>query len=294
METNDKSQNSKRNRPVSILLALFLCLVLSLPVSVLTLRWVNPPVTAFTLLENWGDLEAERYNLREWWIGPDELPDHLKWAVIAAEDQQFYEHWGFDTESIKQAWEERREGVRNRGASTISQQTAKNLFLWPAHSFFRKGLEAVITIFIELLWPKERIVEVYLNVAEFGPGLYGIGKASDHYFGVRPSNLEPEMSARFAAVLPSPKRMRVEPPSPFAKERSEWILRQINQLTGIRYYEEPVAEEPDTIPLIPDYPELPDLNIDTIPFFDSGTDTLNINDFEPADTTLGDNNPPPF
>ena len=294
METNDKPKISKQRRLGTILLALFLCLALSLPISVLTLRWINPPVTAFTLLENWNDLNADRYNLREWWAGPDEIPDHLKWSVIAAEDQQFYEHQGFDMESIKQAWEERQQGVRSRGASTITQQVAKNLYLWPAHSFFRKGLEAVITVLIELFWPKDRILEVYLNIAEFGPGLYGIGKASDHYFGTTPSNLQPEISARFAAVLPSPKRMRVEPPSPFAKERSEWILRQINQLTGLKYYEEPVAPDPDTIPPLPEFPELPELDIDTIPLFNSVPDTSNYNHFEPADTIYGGYNLPPF
>ncbi len=230
---------------------------LLLPISVLTLRWVNPPVTTFTLLEDWNALEADRYNLRDCWTPGSEIPDHLKWAVVAAEDQDFYNHFGFDIESIKEAWEERRKGIRSRGASTISQQVAKNLYLWPAHSFFRKGLEAYITIFIELFWPKERILEMYLNIAEFGPGLFGIGKAADHYFGIDTAALEPEMAARMAAVLPSPKRMRPEPPTPHAKERSEWILEQMAQLTGEKY-----APEPE---IILQEVEIPSFTNDTLP-----------------------------
>jgi len=107
--------------------------------------------------------------------------------------------------------------------------------LWPAESFFRKGIEAGITILIELIWPKERIIEVYLNIAEFGPGVFGIGKASNQFFGLQASELKPDMSARLAAVLPNPKRMRVNPPSPYAEDRSRWILRQMNRLSGIDY-----------------------------------------------------------
>lgn len=185
--------------------------VVLLLMSVLLLRWINPPFTAFTLKEDWDQLEMERYNLRDYWIPDSELPDHLKWAVIASEDQRFYVHWGLDLEAIETALEERREGIRQRGASTITQQTAKNLFLSPAESFLRKGVEAVLAVMIEAFWTKERILEVYLNIAEFGPGIFGVGKASDEFFGVIPIQLEPDASARLAAVLPSPKRMRVEP-----------------------------------------------------------------------------------
>lgn len=233
----------KRWRFYLVAMALFaLSVFMLLLLSVLSLRWINPPVTSFTLQENWQEIGAERYNLREWWVSADEIPDHLKWAVVASEDQLFWEHSGFDMESIRDAWEERNSGVRSRGASTISQQVAKNLYLWPAHSFIRKVLEAGITVLIELFWPKERIIEMYLNIAEFGPGIYGIGKASGHFFDIHATSLNPEMSARLAAVLPSPKRMRVNPPSPFAAERSQWILRQMTQLTGITYFE-PIPEE---------------------------------------------------
>lgn len=226
-----------------IAISVLIVAVLSLLIfSVIALRWVNPSVTSFVLQEDWEQLQNDRYNLKDWWVSSEEIPEHLAWAVIASEDQKFREHWGFDIESIKEARIESQEGERVRGASTISQQVAKNIYLTPAQSYFRKGIEAFITILIELFWPKERILEVYLNIAEFGPGIYGIGKASDTFFGLNASELEPEMSARLATVLPSPKRMRVEPASPFVKERSQWVLSQMSQLSGIAYL--PEEEEP--------------------------------------------------
>lgn len=229
-------------RTLQIFGAVLLGIGFSLIFFIIALRWVNPPFTAFTLQAGWGELDQEFYSLRTNWVPADELPEHMIWAVVSAEDQLFFEHSGFDVESIEEAWEDRQEGVRTRGASTISQQVAKNLFLSPAQSFFRKGIEAGITVLIELFWTKERIIEVYLNIAEFGPGVYGIGKASDTYFNRPASQITPEMAARFAAVLPSPKRMRVNPPSPYTSERSRWILRQMNQLTGKVFY----AFEKDT------------------------------------------------
>ncbi|WP_340103973.1 monofunctional biosynthetic peptidoglycan transglycosylase [Rhodohalobacter sp. 8-1] len=212
-----------------------LTLFISLLISIVALRWVNPPTTSFMQQQDWESLPAEQYNLREHWVDFENLPRHSTWAVVASEDQHFWNHWGFDFESIGEAWEDRREGIRSRGASTISQQVAKNLYLWSAESFFRKGIEAGITVLIELFWPKERIIEVYLNIAEFGPGVFGIGKASEQFFGLPASELEPDMSARLAAVLPSPKRMRVNPPSPYANKRSRWILEQMTHLSGIAY-----------------------------------------------------------
>jgi len=205
-------------------------------VTILLLRWLNPPFTSFTLQADWESFDRDSYNLRATWITGKEIPEHMIWAVVASEDQLFFEHYGFDFESMQEAWEEHQEGVRTRGASTITQQVAKNLFLAPTQSFIRKGIEAGITVLIEFLWPKERIIEVYLNIAEFGPGIFGIGKASQQYFNRSATELTPEMAARFAAVLPNPKRMRVNPPSPYAEERSRWILRQMTQLTGNIYY----------------------------------------------------------
>lgn len=213
-----------------------LVMVIMATLTIFVLRWVNPPFTAFSLQADWEQLDQESYDLRTEWVQYEDIPEHLIWAAVASEDQLFFEHFGFDLESMEEAWDDHREGVRTRGASTISQQVAKNLFLSPVQSFIRKGVEAAITLTIELLWPKERIIEVYLNIAEFGPGLFGIGKASQFYFNRSATQLTPEMAARFAAVLPSPKRMRVNPPSPYTQERSRWILRQMNQLTGKTFY----------------------------------------------------------
>lgn len=256
-----------------VLIGMFLLLV----VSVISLRWVNPSFTAFTLQENWDEVDTERYNLREYWVEYDRIPEHLRWAVIASEDQRFWEHWGLDLEAIDEALEERRAGIRERGASTITQQVAKNLYLWPAQSLFRKAVEAGIAVMIEIFWPKERILEMYLNIAEFGPGIFGIGRAGEVIFGMEPSGLAADASARLAAVLPNPKRMRPEPPTPYALERSRWILRQMTQLTGINYLP---PGEPD-ISEIEDMeePEMPDFDWD-LPDWDTlgrdspGLDTL--------------------
>lgn len=259
-------------------------LFLSLFITIVALNWVNPGFTSFTMREDWSGFETGRYSLKDSWVPADELPDHLKWAVIASEDQLFYDHSGFDFESIREAWTEIQTGERIRGASTISQQTAKNLFLSPAQSFFRKGVEACITFLLELMLPKQRIIEIYLNIAEFGPGIFGVGKASEEFFGIHASSLEPEMSARLAAVLPSPKRMRVNPPSPFAEERSRWILRQMTQLSGIAWIPEPLAadslnaEKVDRDPLL-DWAEseLESDLFDTIPdTSDARSDSLEI------------------
>lgn len=223
-------------KTLKIFAAVFLGLGFSLIFCILLLRWVNPPFSSFTLQENWDEMAQESYNLRTYWVPSEDIPEHMIWAVVAAEDQLFFEHFGFDIESIEDAWEERQEGERVRGASTISMQVSKNLFLTSDQNFLRKGVEAGITVLIELFWPKERIVEVYLNIAQFGPGIYGIGKASEHYFNRPASQLTPLMAARFAAVLPSPSRMRINPPSPYTRERSRWILQQMNQLTGKTYF----------------------------------------------------------
>lgn len=237
------TSSSKDDRPLILkkriylygVLVLLLTIFLALLASVVALRWVNPSTTSFILQQDWESLQAERYNLRAHWVSFDSIPRHSMQAVVASEDQLFWSHWGFDFESIEEALEERMEGEGSRGASTITQQVAKNIYLWPAESYVRKGIEAGITLLIELFWPKERIIEVYLNIAEFGPGIFGIGKASGQLFGLPASQLEPDMSARLAAVLPNPKRMRVNPPSPYTQERSQWILRQMTLRTGTPY-----------------------------------------------------------
>ncbi|HSE13465.1 MAG TPA: monofunctional biosynthetic peptidoglycan transglycosylase, partial [Rudaea sp.] len=151
------------------------------------------------------------------------------------EDQLFPEHNGFDFKQIDKALEARERGRRVRGASTISQQVAKNLFLWPGQSWFRKGLEAGITVLIETCWSKQRILEVYLNIAEFGRGTYGVQAASRRFFGKDASRLSRQDAALLAAVLPAPRRFKVEAPSRFVRSRQNWILRQMEALGGTSY-----------------------------------------------------------
>lgn len=195
---------------------------------VLAFCWLDPPTSAFMLRER----ASSGTPIRNRWVDWSEISAHAKVAVIAAEDQRFPDHLGFDLDSINDALEDMERGRRVRGASTISQQVAKNLFLWPGQSWLRKGLEAYFTALIELLWPKRRILEIYLNVAEFGRGVFGIGAASDAFFHKSPSRLNASEAALLAAVLPSPKRMRVDAPSRYARSRQQWIQNQMRLLGG--------------------------------------------------------------
>jgi monofunctional biosynthetic peptidoglycan transglycosylase len=164
------------------------------------------------------------------WVPWRDLGGELPLAVVAAEDQKFAEHYGFDLESIVDAMKQNAESGSLRGGSTISQQVAKNLFLWPGRSYLRKGVEAWFTLLIEALWPKRRVLEVYLNVAEFGPGVYGSGAAAEELFGTAPARLGAEQAALMAAVLPSPKRLRADQPSAYLLERQRWILVHMRRL----------------------------------------------------------------
>ena len=203
--------------------------------AVVALRWIDPPTTAFMLRDRIGGLFDEEYQFRHEWRDWDQISKYAPLAVIAAEDQQFPFHRGFDFKQIDKALEDRERGRRVRGASTISQQVAKNLFLWPGQSWFRKGLEAGITVLIELAWPKRRILEVYLNVAEFGPGTWGVQAASRRYFRKDASRLTPAEAALLAAVLPSPRRYRIDAPGPYVRKRQAWIQRQMTALGGPAY-----------------------------------------------------------
>ena len=172
------------------------------------------------------------------WRPWTELPDDLKVAVIAAEDQKFAEHWGFDTAAIRAALAHNERGGSLRGASTLSQQVAKNLFLWQGRSWVRKGLEAWYTLLIELMWPKRRILEVYVNVAEFGDGVYGAQAAARGFWRKDASRLTAAESARLAAVLPAPRRYSARNPGPYVQRRAQWIQRQTRQLGGQAYLEQ--------------------------------------------------------
>jgi monofunctional biosynthetic peptidoglycan transglycosylase len=199
---------------------------------VIVLRWVDPPTSAFMMERRVEGIMApsRRVPISYRWSDWRDISPHAKLAVVAAEDQNFLVHEGFDFVSIQKAMEHNRRRGRTRGASTISQQVAKNLFLWPGRNFLRKGLEAGYTVLIELVWPKQRILEVYLNVSEFGDGVYGVGAASRRYFDKRPSRLTRHEAALLAAVLPNPRRFRVERPSTYVQRRSWWIERQMSHL----------------------------------------------------------------
>ena len=198
---------------------------------VVTLRWLPPPTTA-VMLEQRGSVRALAYA----WRDRPRIAGTVARAVIAAEDQRFFEHHGFDFEQMQQAIDDYRAGEDLRGASTISQQVAKNLFLWSGRSFVRKGLEAYFTVLLEACWSKQRILEVYLNVAELGSGVFGVEAAARRFFGVHADALSAEQAALLAAVLPNPRRLRVDKPSAYVRERQAWILAQMKLLEERGHY----------------------------------------------------------
>ncbi len=202
-------------------------LVASALLLTMLLRWVNPPYSMYMFSEAAGPIAPP---LRRHWQPLTALPAHVPLAVIAAEDQRFPLHHGFDWQSIRSAIGGYWRGQRLRGASTISQQTAKNLFLWHGRSLTRKVLEAGFTVAIETLWPKARILEVYLNLAEWGPEVFGIESAARYHFGIPASRLNREQAAMLAAVLPNPKAYSPTRPDATVRDRAAWIERQMHQL----------------------------------------------------------------
>jgi len=173
------------------------------------------------------------------WVPMSEISSPMALAVMAAEDQKFPEHWGFDVDAIQSVLEksDKDEG-RIRGASTLSQQTAKNLFLWDGRSWVRKGLEAGLTVGIETVWSKRRILTVYLNIVEFGDGIFGVEEAAQHFFHKPASKLTASQAALLAAVLPNPHLFKVNAPSAYVLRRQQWILRQMSQLGGDSFLSE--------------------------------------------------------
>ena len=204
---------------------------------VLVLRFVPPWTSAVMMERRLGALihGEHGFELKHRWVPWSQVSPWVPLAMVAGEDQKFPFHHGFDLDSIQDAIDAADEGRRLRGASTISQQTAKNLFLWNGRSFVRKGLEAYFTVLLELTWPKRRILEVYMNIAELGDGIYGVGAASDTFFHLPPARLGPEQAARLAAVLPSPRRFHVDRPSPYVLRRVDWIEHQMDRLGGPGY-----------------------------------------------------------
>lgn len=229
--------NPRRGLPYRLVrgaVLVFFGALAALAAAVVALRWIDPPTSAFMLRDRVTALVngEQGYVFRHEWRDWDQISKHAAVAVIAAEDQTFALHNGFDFKQIDKALTDRANGRRVRGASTISQQVAKNLLLWPGRSWLRKGLEAGLTLLIELTWPKQRILEVYLNVAEFGRGIWGVDAASRHYFRKSAARLNRPEAALLAAVLPNPMRLRVDAPSAYVRSRQQWILGQMAALGG--------------------------------------------------------------
>lgn len=221
-------------RLFSIALLGVLLLAIGSAGAVLAWRWMDPITTSFILQRKVSELVAGGHarDIEHRWVDWGAISPYAGIAVIASEDQRFSEHWGFDLDSIQDAIEERQSGGRVRGASTITQQVAKNLFLWPGRSWIRKGLEAYFTVLIEIFWPKQRILEVYLNIAQFGDRTFGVDAASRRFFAKHASALNAREAALLAAVLPNPVQLRADDPSPYVRERARWIQRQMQALGG--------------------------------------------------------------
>ena len=216
--------------------------------AVLVLRFVPPPISAYMLEraigQAWHGNHAYRTHYQ--WVPFDRIAPVAPLAMVAGEDQTFPFNHGFDLPSIRSAIAEASDGGRLRGASTITQQTARNLFLWSGGGFFRKGLEAYFTVLIDITWPKRRILEVYANIVELGDGIYGVEAASQAYFDRPASRLTAHQAALLAAVLPDPRDWHAERPSPYIQRRAAWIERQMRQLGGVSYVLDDHPPEPES------------------------------------------------
>ena len=211
---------------------------LSTILSVLTYRFINPPLTPLMIIRLFQQaIDGEKIMLKKDWVSLDKISPQLQLAVVASEDNRFLEHRGFDFHAIEKAkdYNEKKKGKRMRGASTISQQTAKNVFLLPQRSWIRKGLEAYFTVLIELVWSKKRIMEVYLNVIETGKGIYGAEKASQIYFKKSALKISPGEAALVAAILPNPLKWNPSKPTPYLLNRQQWILWNMGNISKLEY-----------------------------------------------------------
>ena len=219
-----------RQLTVAFLIAILGFITLSVALTII-FRFIHPPVSALMLerqIDSW--TEGRTYGSHYEWVDFNRIALPMGSAVIASEDQNFLHHRGFDWSAIQRAIDYDENGTKVRGASTLSQQTAKNLFLWPGRTWIRKGLEAYFTVLLETLWGKRRILETYLNIVEFGDGVYGVEAAAQRYFHKPAARMTSEDAAILAAVLPNPHRMKANAPSRYVRERQSWILQQMRQL----------------------------------------------------------------
>lgn len=203
---------------------------------VLIYRFINPPLT-YLMIQRGVErkIDGKDWKMERSWLSIEELSDNLKLAAVAGEDARFMEHWGFDLEALEKAMEKNRKSKKLRGGSTISQQTAKNVFLWPGRSYIRKGFEAYFTALIELLWGKKRILEVYLNVIEMGDGIYGAEAASQKYFGRSAKSMSRQQAALLVAVLPNPIRWSPSRPTSYIYYKQGLILRNMRRLPKLPF-----------------------------------------------------------
>ncbi|RYF24778.1 MAG: monofunctional biosynthetic peptidoglycan transglycosylase [Flavobacteriales bacterium] len=198
---------------------------------VLAYRFINPPITWLMVQRNWErKAEGKEAKLEKKWVKFEEISDNMKRAAVSAEDQLFLQHMGFDIKAIEKAYASNAKGKKVKGGSTISQQTAKNVFLWPGRSYIRKGFEAYFTLLIEVLWSKERILEVYLNVIEMGDGIYGAEAAAQAYFGKYCRNLKRGEAALIAACFPNPRRWTPKKPTSYIRHKQYLIMRNMKRL----------------------------------------------------------------
>lgn len=213
----------------SLILRSVLFCFLSSVAAVLLFSFVPVFLTPLMVIRSTGSIFSPNFvGMHKTWVPIEQISPNIQRAVLKAEDYRFYEHNGFDFEAIEKAMKYNKTHKRKKGASTISQQTAKNVFLWPNRDWVRKGLEAYFTVLIESVWSKERIMEVYLNVIEFGPGVYGVEAASQRYFRRPAARLTPSQAAMMAAVLPNPNRFRIDRPSPYVLARQRRILYRVS------------------------------------------------------------------
>ena len=199
--------------------------------SVLLYRFAPVPFTPLMVIRSVQSIFSDKFvGIHKDWVPLEDISPSMQKAVLKAEDYRFFEHNGFDFEAIEKAMKYNKTHKNIKGASTISQQTAKNVFLWPSRDWVRKGLEAYFTVLIEFVWPKERIMEVYLNVIEMGPGVYGVEAAAQKYFRRSAKNISPSQASLIAAVLPNPRRFRIERPSNYIVRRQQKILYRVSPI----------------------------------------------------------------
>lgn len=234
---------------LGIIWRLLLGFVILSVVSTIIFRWVPVPITPLMVIRSIEQkMDGKKMKMEHDWVPLEEISPKLQLAVVCSEDQNYLKHFGFDWGAIEKAMKENEEGKRMRGASTITQQTAKNVFLWPGRSYIRKAFEVWFTVLIEIFWSKERIMEVYLNSIEMGDGVYGAEAAAQHWYKKKAIKLTKDDAAGIAAVLPNPRKYKANPPTNYITKRKVWIKQQMNywgnKLDYNKYKDDDEPEKP--------------------------------------------------